>query len=231
MEGPPKKKKKSCCWLSPAPCSRCLGSLSNFRASRPSARPSVLVVGLFNPRLHALLLLVPVTAEADFHDAFRSVCFCEFLRSKSDNLLPEEARPRLSRSLNTRTSSLYLSLSEHTHTLRLSLSLLPLSVEGRMFRMATLAWEFGRRRGCVYVCVKRKCRGWGWISACKGEDAPCSSVRHPQPPLKQNNKQSVNSQAADRGVGLVNRSHTFNGQPRSCAVIGSVTPAPVRKRG
>lgn len=180
--GTPKKEKKSCCWLSPAPCSRCLGSLSNFRASRPSARPSVLVVGLFNPRLHALLLLVPVTAEADFHDAFRSVCFCEFLRSKSDNLLPEEARPRLSRSLNTRTSSLYLSLSEHTHTLRLSLSLLPLSVEGRMFRMATLAWEFGRRRGCVYVCVKRKCRGWGWISACKGEDAPCSSVRHPQPP-------------------------------------------------
>lgn len=127
--------------------------------------------------------------------------------------------------------ALSTSLSLNTHTLSGSLSLLPLSVEGRMFRMATLAWEFGRRRGCVYVCVKRKCRGWGWISACKGEDAPCSSVRHPQPPLKQNNKQSVNSQAADRGVGLVNRSHTFNGQPRSCAVIGSVTPAPVRKRG
>lgn len=166
--------------LSPAPRFRCLGSLSNFRARRPSARPSVLVVGLFNPRLHALLLLVPVTAEADFHEASRSVCFCEFLRSKSDNLLPEEARPRLSRSLNTSTSSLYLSLSEHTHTLRLSLSLLPLSVEGSMFRMATLAWEFGRRRG-VYMCVLKGSVGvGGWISACK--DAPCSSVRHPQPP-------------------------------------------------
>lgn len=169
-----KKKKLLLAVLSPAPCSRCLGSLSNFRASRPSARPSVLVVGLFNPRLHALLLLVPVTAEADFHDASRSVCFCEFLRSKSDNLLPEEARPRLSRSLNTRTSSLYppLSLSEHTHTLSGSLSLLPLSVEGRMFRMATLAWEFGRRRGCVYVCVKRKCRGWGVDLRVQGRGCP-----------------------------------------------------------
>lgn len=161
MEGPPKKKKKSCCWLSPAPCSRCLGSLSNFRASRPSARPSVLVVGLFNPRLHALLLLVPVTAEADFHDAFRSVCFCEFLRSKSDNLLPEEARPRLSRSLNTRTSSLYLSLSEHTHTLRLSLSLSspsPLRAGCSVWRRWPGSLAGG---GGVYMCALKGSVGVG----------------------------------------------------------------------
>lgn len=131
-----------------AACARCLGSLSNFRARRPSARPSVLTVGLFNPTPRAQLL---VTSTATRFFFFFSVSASYSARDLLE-LLPVDARPRLSCSLSPHTHALSLSM----HSLRLSLSPPPSSLRQDVpyGDAAWPRWESGRRRG-VCVCVLR----------------------------------------------------------------------------
>lgn len=103
----------------------------------------------------------------------RGQCCSEFLRERSDRFTTARRH----------RSSLSLSLSQVSEILSLppSLSLSPPpSVESWMFRMATLlglrVWREGPRSG---ACLGERAK----VSAIEGENAPCSSLRHP-PPLK-----------------------------------------------
>lgn len=137
---------------------RCLGRLSNFRARRQSARPCVLLVGLFNPKPHARLLLVQVTGKRrDCLEGSSPSSLSVSLSFCARDLIDFTNRRRQTSSL---CLSVSLFLSQYTQIFSLplpSLSLLPLSVESRMFRMATLlglgVWQ-GERCECV-LCVLR----------------------------------------------------------------------------